>query len=259
MHSYHPLTDDWAAHGFVVIQPTFLDSNTLALPKDDPRQQRIWLQRYEDVQRVLDQLDEIEVLVPEIKGRVDHSRIAVAGHSWGAQTSSLFLGARVLKDGGSYGDMSDARVKAGLMLAPAGLAGTHRTPFATTYLPFMNPSFETLRTPTMVVAGENDVMAPLTTRGADWAADPYHLSPGGESLLTVFGAQHLLGGITSYESTGTGDENPVAVATIQFLTTAFLKSVLDAHDDSYALALAAFAQLRHPAGTIDNKRARQIG
>lgn len=30
-------------------------------------------------------------------------------------------------------------------------------------------------------------------------ADPYHLSPGSTSLLTLFGAEHSLGGITGYD------------------------------------------------------------
>lgn len=32
LDGYGPLADFWAAHGFVVIQPTHLDSRTLALP-----------------------------------------------------------------------------------------------------------------------------------------------------------------------------------------------------------------------------------
>lgn len=35
LEGYGPLVDFWAAHGFVVIQPTHLDSRTLGLPQDD--------------------------------------------------------------------------------------------------------------------------------------------------------------------------------------------------------------------------------
>ena len=42
-------------------------------------------------------------------------------------------------------------------------------------------------TPTLVVAGDNDVNPRLTTRGADWHADPYTLSPGAKWLLTLTG------------------------------------------------------------------------
>src|SRR3954454_20010835 len=57
LDGYGPLTDYWAAHGFVVIQPTHLDSRTLGIPQDDPRTPRIWRFRVADVKRTLDELD----------------------------------------------------------------------------------------------------------------------------------------------------------------------------------------------------------
>jgi len=36
LNGYGPLANFWAAHGFVVIQPTHLDSKTLRLPSKDP-------------------------------------------------------------------------------------------------------------------------------------------------------------------------------------------------------------------------------
>ncbi|WP_413640954.1 alpha/beta hydrolase family protein, partial [Paenibacillus tundrae] len=57
LDGYSPLTDFWAAHGFVVIQPTFLDSRTVGLTHDDPRKPRIWRYRVEDMKRILDKLD----------------------------------------------------------------------------------------------------------------------------------------------------------------------------------------------------------
>lgn len=37
LYAYGPLANHWAANGFVVIQPTHLDSRMLALALDDPR------------------------------------------------------------------------------------------------------------------------------------------------------------------------------------------------------------------------------
>ncbi|MYS76420.1 chlorophyllase, partial [Streptomyces sp. SID5926] len=42
LDGYGPLADHWAAHGFVVIQPTHLDSKSVALPEDDPRRPGLW-------------------------------------------------------------------------------------------------------------------------------------------------------------------------------------------------------------------------
>jgi predicted dienelactone hydrolase len=123
MDGYAPLVNFWAAHGFVVIQPTFLYSRTLSPnPKaehsealkaylDDPRKLTMWRFRVEDMKHILDQLDLIEDAVPGLKGRLDRSRIAAAGHSFGAQTAGVLLGARVIGPEGSLGeDLSDSRI-----------------------------------------------------------------------------------------------------------------------------------------------------
>src|SRR6266536_6117986 len=165
LRGYGPLVDYWAAQGFAVIQPTHLDSRTLDLPPDDPRTPRIWRFRVEDLIRVLDHIEELDV-----NGRLDRTRIAVAGHSWGAQTASMLLGARVADE-----DMSDERVTAGVLLAVAGKGGDDLTPFAAEHFPFMNPSFAEMTTPALIVAGDKD-QSLLSVRGPDWFTDAYHLS-----------------------------------------------------------------------------------
>lgn len=253
MDGYAPLVDFWAAHGFVVIQPTHLDSRTLDLPPDDPRTPQIWRIRVEDLKRILDQLDVLEASVPGLNGRVDRSSIAVAGHSWGAQTASTLLGARVLDSDGKPGeDMSDPRIKAGVLLALTGQGGADLTPFAAEHLPFMNPSFADMTTPALVVAGDHDQSA-LSVRGPDWFTDGYFVSPGDKSLLTLFGAEHSLGGIYGHTVTETTDENPERVALIQRLTTAYLRGALNLDNSSWPAAQTALAESTDPLGRIESK------
>ncbi|MCW2875031.1 alpha/beta fold hydrolase [Actinacidiphila oryziradicis] len=252
MNDNAPLADFWAAHGFVVLQPTHLDSRTLGLPAEDPRTPRIWRLRIEDIKRVLDGLDVLEASVPGLSGRLDRSRIAVAGHSWGAQTASTLLGARVLDSGGVPGeDMSDPRVKAGVLLALTGL-GDDLTPFAAENFPFMKPSFDNMTTPALIVAGDHD-QSLLSTRGPDWFTDPYTYSPGSKSLLTLFGAEHSLGGISGYEVAATTDESPARVALIQQLTSAFLRSALYPEDTSWKAAATALEEDPNPLGKLQSK------
>ena len=79
-----------------MIQPTHLDSKTLGLrDSDDPEAPLYWRSRAEDMTRILDQLDVIEAAVPQLPGRLDRSKVAVAGHSMGGHTASLLLGARL--------------------------------------------------------------------------------------------------------------------------------------------------------------------
>ncbi|MET7683350.1 chlorophyllase [Streptomyces sp. NPDC005423] len=252
MNDYAPLVDFWAAQGFVVLQPTHLDSRTLGIPAEDPRTPRIWRIRIEDLTRVLDGLHVLEASVPGLRGRLDRDHIAVAGHSWGAQTASALLGARVLDSDGVPGeDLSDSRVGAGVLLALTGL-GDALSPFAEEHFPFMKPSFDTMTPPALIVAGDHD-QSMLSTRGPDWFTDPYTYSPGDKSLLTLFGAEHSLGGITGYSATETTDENPARVALIQRLSSAFLRDAFQADDTSWKAAATELEQSPDPLGKLESK------
>jgi dienelactone hydrolase len=253
LDGYAPLAAFWAAHGFVVVQPTHLDSRRLGTRMDDPGFGDIWRTRVDDLVRVIDQLDAVELSVPGLAGRVDRSRVAAAGHSWGGQTVGELLGARVIDETGVPGDdFSDRRVQAGVLLATAGTGGAELAPFAREHLPFMNPSFETLTTPTLVVAGDRDD-SPLTSRGPEWMADAFELSPGATDLLTLFGGEHSLGGIPGYEVAETTDEDPERVAVLQRLTTAHLRSALDPTDSSWQAARETLDDSADPAGRIDSR------
>ncbi len=136
LHAYGALADYWAAHGFVVIQPTHLDSRMLALAQDDPRRPRLWRFCEEDLAAVLDGLDHNESAAPMIRGRLDHQHIAVAGHSWGGQTASTLLRAtHPDPDDGSVVNRKDDRVKAGVLLAVPGSGGKHLSQRAAEGLP----------------------------------------------------------------------------------------------------------------------------
>lgn len=80
LHGRGPLADFWAAHGFVVIMPTHLDSTTLDRSRQDqPQAPPHWRSRADDISFILDHLDELEAAVPTLAGRLDRDRIAVAG------------------------------------------------------------------------------------------------------------------------------------------------------------------------------------
>jgi hypothetical protein len=254
LDGYAPLTNFWASRGFAVIQPTHLDSRRLGITIDDPRFAHIWLDRIQDMKRILDQLDAIQASMPGLSGRLDPTRIAAAGHSWGAQTVQVLLGARVLdRDGRPGEDLSDARVKAGILLSASGTGGADLNPFAAEHFPFLNPSFAELATPALVVAGDHDRSDFLSNRGPGWRTDAYRLSPGATHLLTLFGAEHTLGGISGYEVAETTDENPQRVSVLQRLTWAYLRSALNPTDPSWHAASSILNESAEPVGRIDSK------
>ena len=253
LSKYAPLVDHWTAHGFVVVQPTFLDSATLGLSADDPRTPTIWQTRVDDLVRVIDDLDTLIAVVPGLAGRVDPAKLAVAGHSWGGQSVGMLLGARVLGSDGRPGESRrDERVRAGVLLATTGLGGDELAPFAREAFSFMNPDFDELTTASLVVAGDHD-QSRLSSRGPDWFTDVYTLSPGAQSLLTLFGAEHSLGGIVGYHSAETTDENPAAVALVAETSTAFLREQLGVEPGAWRDAVDALAAQDEPAGRLDSK------
>ena len=245
MTAADPLVDHWTANGFVVVQPTFLDSAS-AHPPTPPR----CPPRAADLEHVIDELDTITAAVPGLTGRVDKQRLAVAGHSWGGQSVGMLLGARVLDAQGQPGeDRTDSRVKAGVLLSTTGISRGDLTPFAQQNFAFMSPDFTQLNTPSIVVAGDHD-QSPLSTRGPDWFTDVYHYSPGAQHLVTLLGGEHTLGGIQDYTSTATTDESPERVDLVRRTTTAFLKTVLGVDDKAWSDVTATPAE---PIGRIDSQ------
>ena len=253
LYAYGPLINYWASNGFVVINPTHLDSRMLALAGDDPRRAQLWRYREQDILALLDNLDAVEQAAPFIRGRIDRGRIAVAGHSWGAQTASMFLGAtHPDPDDGSTVSLRDDRVKAGVLFAVPGTGGDNLSDFAARNFPFMHPDFSGLETPTLVVAGDSDNGA-MTVRGPDWWREAYDLSPGARALFEVKGGEHSLGGIPNYEARETTDEDPARVAAIQQLSAAFLHSILSDPNAVWKTAVDAVRQAAVTQGTVEEK------
>jgi pimeloyl-ACP methyl ester carboxylesterase len=238
MDAYAPLVNYWAARGFVVVQPTYLDSRTLIRnPKADhseaikaylesPLKTKMWRFRVEDLRRTIDQLDLIENSIPGLKGRIDKDSIAVVGHSFGAQTSATLLGTRVINFDGSLSEnFMDPRLKAGVLLSVGGCGGEALTPFAKEHFPHLNQSYAEMNVKTLVIAGDKDV-SPLTVQGPEWFTDAFYNSPGANQLVVLSGGEHMLGGISGYLVNETTDENPDRVLAVQRLTWAYLISAL---------------------------------
>ncbi|WP_406481847.1 alpha/beta hydrolase family protein [Streptomyces sp. NBC_01615] len=255
LNGYAPLANFWAAHGFVVIQPTHLDSRTLSLDPDAPGALPHWRSRAEDMKRILDQLDVIEAAVPQLAGRLDRSKVAVAGHSMGGHTASLLLGARLTDPhDGTEVNLAEPRIKAGVLLAAPGRGGDALTEFTVeNYSFFLTTDFSEMITPALVVAGDKDDSAFLTVRGPDWHTDPYVLSPSPKSLLTLFDAEHGLGGISGYDVAETTDENPERVAAVARLTWAYLRTELYPGDSAWQSARDTLTTGPNPLGRTESK------
>jgi len=179
----------------------------------------------------------------------------VAGHSLGGHTASLLLGARLTDPhDGTEVNLAEPRIKAGVLLAAPGRGGDALSEFAAEHYPFfLTTDFSEMTTPALVVAGDKDTSTHLTVRGPDWHTDPYLLSPGHKALLTLFDAEHGLGGVSGYDVAETTDENPERVAVVQRLTWAYLRTELHPGDSAWQTARDALTAGPNPLGRVESK------
>jgi hypothetical protein len=253
MLGYGPLADFWAAHGFVVIQPTHLDSGLLGLREAGDADAPLYVRsRAEDMRHIVDHLGEIEGAVPGLVGRLDRSRIAVAGHSLGGHTACVLLGMRFIDpNDGTDVDLKDERVTAGVVLAAPGNGDL--SAWASQNYPVLRHSdFSTMTGQAFVVAGDKDLNPRFSDR-LSWRWDAYTQSPGPKDLLTLFGAEHLLGGVAGYDAADTTDENPERVATLRAMAWAYLRSTLYPGDPAWDDAVATLKRTADPLGKVESK------
>lgn len=213
---YAPLVQFWAERGLAVIQPTHASSRVGGLGPEEPEAPFYWRERVAEMRAILDHLDEVERQAPAVAGRLDHDRIAVAGHSFGGHTAALLLGARL--DGE---DLADPRIGAGVLLAAPGRGGDTLTPESAARFPFFDVDFGTIHTPLLVVCGAEDDPH-FTPRGPDWHSDACTDAPGANSLLTIAKVGHGLGGIAGLDAKETEAELPDALEATRRLTFAWL-------------------------------------
>jgi len=173
--SFGPLARFWASHGFVSIHPTHADTlprATVATGRNAAlerllRSPAAWEDRTRDITLVLDSLPELERLAPELRGKLDPKRVAVAGHAFGALTAALVAGATVDVPGERDRSFVDPRVQAVLLFSPQG-TGQHGLTVR---------SWRKLTHPMMTVAGGRDFVTP--SHGPVWRKQPYRYSPAG--------------------------------------------------------------------------------
>lgn len=238
---YAPLAQFWSERGFAVIQPTHASSRVGGLPADVAGAPFFWRERVHELKVILDRLPEVERQALSLSGRLDHSRIAAAGHSFGGHTVGLLLGARLNGE-----DFTDQRISAGILLATPGRGGKDLNEAGAARFPFFDVDFSNMRTRSLVVCGETDEPH-FTTRGPEWHADAFRDSPGAEALLTMRGVGHGLGGIAGLDAKETEIEAPEVLEATKRLTLAWLRTALLEDPSAWSKASSA---VNGPAGSL---------
>jgi predicted dienelactone hydrolase len=180
--TYVGLSSHWASQGYVVIKPAHADSGKLELGTAEKawadQTPADWRNRVRDVTAIIDGLDKIEESYPELKGKIDHTKIAVGGHSYGAFTAMLLGGARTFPGGTSY---ADPRVKAVVAMSPQGPSNT----FGLTA-----ESWKDVHVPILYMTGTED-RGLSDNETPEWRRQAFENSPAGDKWLVVIaGARH---------------------------------------------------------------------
>ncbi len=211
--NYFPLTEFWATHGYVVIQPTHNDSIALRRERGEqaPSSARElveeyrfnyddWINRVDDIKLVLDSVGDLSKGLPQLKNKIDSKRIGVGGHSYGAFTTQMIGGVTLDIPNQPKGQsFADNRPRALLLLSPQGKSQNGLT----------ESSWKSLTRPTMSMTGSNDagVMGQL----ASWREDPYTYSPPPDKYLVwLDGAFHMsFTGALAQPSAAQGPRRPL--------------------------------------------------
>ena len=231
-HDYAELAENWAAYGYLVVQPTFpdwigyiaaaepqlgLDPNSaeiekwITLPEVVPHMMGLlhkpfyWKARIQIVKQILDQSSFI--IHSTCPGSPEEIPCAAAGHSFGAYTSQLLAGATIDLPGVGPTQYRDPRIKAAALISAQGRDQQG----------LWDGSWSTIACPMVTITGTLDQGA--KGQGPQWKSEPYEFAPPGDKYLAVFqNAGHQFGGITRTGGKGDNIEQRKAMAQ---LTLAF--------------------------------------
>jgi predicted dienelactone hydrolase len=143
--------EHWAASGYLVVHVQHPGSDTPALRESfgagvgEPKQR---MRNIATPENLIGRVDDVRFVISEIErqqrantpfwmGRVDLTRIAMAGHSFGAHTTMALAGQRYP---GPVKTLSDSRIKAFIALSPnaTGMPRTFADRFGSMNVPFLS-------------------------------------------------------------------------------------------------------------------------
>jgi predicted dienelactone hydrolase len=199
----------WASHGYVSVHPAHRERFQAQVHELENAPPEIraamnasiadpesWQARPRDVARAIDGLQALEGLVPALRGRLDGTRIGIAGHSYGAYTALLCAGARV-QVGSEEREFTERRAKAFVALSPPGNGARGLS----------DRSWRDLERPLLCMHGTRD--GGVQGEPPEWREDAFRGIPGGNKTLV------LLDGATHATFAGGQPRDPAPAALLQ--------------------------------------------
>ncbi|WP_226668640.1 alpha/beta hydrolase family protein [Microbulbifer aggregans] len=187
--AYDRIIRHWVSHGYVVLAPDHMDAGGMfngILAMMRYGQDGVMQQRPRDLINILDGLDSLVVGSAELGQRIDRSRVAATGHSFGAFTAQMLGGAdAAVPESDARMRETDTRIQAVVAFSPPG--------------PMFNmvdeQSWINMSVPQLVTTGTWDVEARFFR---DWRLHAMSYDRGVEglnSLLVTEGSDHYFGNL----------------------------------------------------------------
>ncbi len=214
----------WASQGFASLHVQHVGSDTsiwfgnpFGLPGrlQDAAQEGEAIARVHDLHFALDRL-----LASEWAWRIDARHIVAAGHSYGANTALLAVGARVERNG-QIMDLGDPRIKAAILISSPPFYGT----------PAPGRILASVTVPTLHITATEDVIrVPGYYSGAEDRVAVFDAVGGPRKTLAVFaGGSHSM--FTDRSGTGGAELNGLVKVATKELALAFMRNVFGASDE----------------------------
>jgi len=220
---YHGLMSHLASHGYAVIAPHHDDVRGRAawaaaaqMPTNRLQDNGVWNARLDDLKKALD----VVPLIERATGQVfDRERVFLIGHSLGAFTAALALGARTLTSAGSILSRRDYRFYGGILLSPQGRG----------HLGFEDGAWDDLAAPTLFVTGpgDQDVFGATPEK----KAEPFFLSSQGYRHL--FWAREIWPSLYAGQNNSSGSKQEYIARDLRGALTAFLAAYAARDEEAF--------------------------
>ena len=187
---YAYLGQHWAAHGYVSVHLQHIGSDTAvwqgqANPMQSMRQAaanpRNAIDRANDVNFAIDQLEKLNRDDPEFKGRLDLKHIGMAGHSFGANTTLMAIGQTSMVLGKPV-TLADPRISAAIAMSAPVPARRDQ----------LDQTFGPIKVPCLHMTGTLDDSPIGNTPAADRRLPFDHMKLADQYLIIFNGGDHMI-------------------------------------------------------------------
>ena len=214
----------WASHGYASLHLQHVGSDRslwrgnifgLVGRLQGAAQEEEAIARVGDLRFALDQI----LADQELGSRIDAGRIVAAGHSYGANTVMLALGARIMRQDRII-DLFEPRLSAAVLLSAPPFYGESN----------MAGILSNIRVPTLhITATEDIIRIPGYYSGVEDRIAVFDAMPGARKVLAVFeGGSHSM--FTDRHGTGGAELNSLVKAATKELSIAFFESTFGSSD-----------------------------